>query len=222
MRVGGASGNVSADRSPLYASVPSPGRSTRDRLVDAAWEVFLKQPYDTVRIAEISAHADVSTGSFYSYFESKEALFRVVAGRALDELYSYERRDPDNEERNPVRDIAYGIRQYYLVCYKIRVVAQSIEQVRVIDDQVRVIRRGTLMRGAKRIERLIARLQTEGICDPSVDPWLTALALQTMTIQLGYDQLVHRDQPQDINALVAAVTPIWARAIGLERRLQAR
>jgi AcrR family transcriptional regulator len=198
------------------------GRSTHDRLVDAAWDVFVKQPYDNVRIAEVAARANVSTGSFYSYFESKEALFREVSLRALDEMYSYDRRDPDNTQRNPVRDIAYGVRQYYLVIYRLRIVAQSIEQVHVLDDEVRVTRRGTLMRGAKRVERLISRLQAEGICDPSVDPWLTALALQTMTIQLGYDQLVHRDQPQDIDSLVAAVTPIWARSIGLERWLPVR
>lgn len=198
------------------------GRSTHDRLVDAAWDVFVKQPYDNVRIAEVAARANVSTGSFYSYFESKEALFREVALRALDEMYSYDRRDPDNTQRNPVRDIAYGIRQYYLVCYRLRTIAQSIEQVHVLDDEVRVTRRGTLMRGAKRIEQLIARFQAEGICDPSVDAWLTALALQTMTIQLGYDQLVYRDQPQDIDSLVATVTPIWARSIGLERWLPVR
>ena len=198
------------------------GRSTHDRLVDAAWDVFVKQPYDNVRIAEVAARAEVSTGSFYSYFESKEALFREVSLRALDEMYSYDRRDPDNTQHNPVRDIAYGIRQYYLVCYRLRIIAQSIEQVHVLDDEVRVTRRGTLMRGAKRIERLIARFQAEGITDPTVDPWLTALELQTMTIQLGYDQLVHRDQAQDIDALVAAVTPIWARSIGLERWLPMR
>jgi hypothetical protein len=32
---------------------------------------------------------------------------------------------------------------------------------------------------------------------------------------------VHRDQPQHIDPLVDAVTPIWARAVGLERWLRA-
>ena len=48
---------------------------------------------------------------------------------------------------------------------------------------------------------------------------LTALALQSMTVQLAYDQLVYREQPQDVDALVDAVVPIWAKAVGLYRWL---
>ncbi len=192
---------------------------TRTRLLDAGWELFNKQPYPAVHIAEISARAGVTPGSFYSYFDSKEALFRLVAERALEELYSYGRTDPTNADANPVRDIAYGIRQYFLVVSRLRVIAESIEQVYVVDDEVGVTRRGTVMRGAKRIERWIVRLQQAGVCPPDVDAWLTALALQTMTINLAYDQLVRRDRPQDIETLVGAVTPIWARSVGLERWL---
>jgi hypothetical protein len=40
-----------------------------------------------------------------------------------------------------------------------------------------------------------------------------------MTVQLAYDQLVYREQPQDVDALVDAVVPIWAKAVGLYRWL---
>lgn len=195
------------------------GPSTRDRLVEVAWEVFSEKPYRDVRIAEIAARAGVSTGSFYTYFDSKEALFRVVATNALEQLFSYDRIDPDNHEQNPVRDLAYGMREFFRSCLRNRTIALSIEQVRVIDNDVRLSRRGTLMQGAKRIERWVRNFQEQGVCDPAVDPWLTALALQSMAVNLAYDQLVFRDRPQDIDELVAAVTPIWARAVGLERWL---
>jgi AcrR family transcriptional regulator len=214
-----AAGQVAATAAERPSTPRAP--STRDRLVEAACEVFGEKPFGAARIAEISARAGVSTGSFYSYFDSKEALFGVVAARALDDLHSFPWRDPGNPDGNPVRDVAYGIRHYFLTCLRHRVVAQSIEHVRLVDDEVRMIRRGTLMRGAKRIERWVAALQDEGICDPGVDPWFTALALQSMTVSVAYDQLVHRDQPQDIDPLVDAVTPIWARAVGLERWLRA-
>jgi len=200
-------------------TLPGRGPSTRDRLVEEAWEVFSEKPYRHVRIAEIAARAGVSTGSFYSYFDSKEALFRVVATQALDQLFSYANVDPDNHDRNPVRDLAYGMRQFFLTCLRNRTIALSIEQVRLIDNDVRLNRRGTLMQGAKRIERWIRNYQERGVCDPDIDPWFTALALQSMTVNLAYDQLVFRDRPQDIDALVAAATPIWARAVGLEQWL---
>jgi AcrR family transcriptional regulator len=203
-----------ADRAPAPR-----GRSNREALEDAAWEVFSEQPYADVRIAEVAARAGVSMGTFYSYFDSKESVFRIAAGRALDELYSYPRQDPDNPHRNPIRDLSYSIRNYFRVCLGNRVIARSIEQVWSQDDGVRRNRRGTLMRGAKRLERWITDLQDKGICDPSVNPWLTALALQSMTVQLAYDQLVYREQPQDVDALVEAVVPIWAKAVGLYRWL---
>jgi AcrR family transcriptional regulator len=194
-------------------------RSNREALEEAAWEVFSEQPYAEVRIATIAARAGVSMGTFYSYFDSKESLFRVAAGRALEELYSYPRQDPDNPQRNPIRDLSYSILNYFRVCLGNRIIARSIEQVWSQDDGVRRNRRGTLMRGAKRLERWIIDLQDKGICDPSVNPWLTALALQSMTVQLAYDQLVYREQPQDVDALVEAVVPIWAKAVGLYRWL---
>jgi hypothetical protein len=54
------------------------------------------------------------------------------------------------------------------------------------------------------------------VCSPHIDPWYTALALQAMNVSVAYDQLVHRDEADDIDAFVAAVTPIWARAVGLD------
>jgi len=212
-------GGMSEPERSAERTLTGRGPSTRDRLVEEAWEVFSEKPYRHVRIAEIAARVGVSTGSFYSYFDSKEALFRVVASAALDQLFSYDRVDPDNYEQNPVRDLAYGMRQFFLACVRNRTIAVSIEQVRLIDNDVRLNRRGTLMRGAKRIERWIRVFQEQGVCNPDIDPWFTALALQSMTVNLAYDQLVFRDRPQDIDPLVAAVTPIWARAVGLEQWL---
>jgi AcrR family transcriptional regulator len=212
-------GGMSEPHGSAERTLTGRGQSTREHLVEVAWEVFSDKPYRHVRIAEIAARAGVSTGSFYSYFDSKEALFRVVAAEALDRMFSHDRVDPDNPEQNPVRDLAYAMRQFFLSCLRNRVIALSIEQVRLIDNDVRLNRRGTLMQGAKRIDRWVRNLQEQGVCDPGIDPWFTALALQSMAVNLAYDQLVFRDRPQDIDALVAAATPIWARAVGLERWL---
>jgi AcrR family transcriptional regulator len=210
-------------REPRGPAAPAPterGRSNREAIEKAAWELFSERPYRDVRVAEIAARAGVSMGSFYSYFDSKQALFRVAAARAAEQMSSFPRFDPDNPTRNPVKDMAYGLRQYFLSCERNRTIASSIDQAGPADDEVRRSRRGNLMRSAKLMERWITDLQSRGICDADVDPWLTALALQSMAVTLAYDQLINREQPQDIDALVRAVVPIWAKAVGLERWLE--
>ena len=50
----------------------------RQRLVDAARELFGSRAYNAVGVAEIADHAGVLKGSFYHFFRSKEALALAV------------------------------------------------------------------------------------------------------------------------------------------------
>jgi AcrR family transcriptional regulator len=52
--------------------------STRDRLVDSARFLFWERGFAGTSMAELLAHADVNSGSFYHFFDSKEALMRAV------------------------------------------------------------------------------------------------------------------------------------------------
>jgi AcrR family transcriptional regulator len=64
---------------------------TRARLIDAASATFARRGIDATRINEITDEADVGFGSFYNYFESKDAIVAAVvedaaeaAGRAIE------------------------------------------------------------------------------------------------------------------------------------------
>ena len=59
---------------------------TAERLVAAAVEHFSKKWYGTVSVAEICRTASLSNGVFYRYFDGKEALFKVILGRVLDQV----------------------------------------------------------------------------------------------------------------------------------------
>lgn len=48
---------------------------SRDRLLRAAIEVFGARGYHAARVSDIVGHAGVAQGTFYLYFESKEAIF---------------------------------------------------------------------------------------------------------------------------------------------------
>src|SRR3954453_11880480 len=53
---------------------------TRARLIEAATALFAKQGTERTRINEITELADVGFGSFYNYFESKDAIVDAVLG----------------------------------------------------------------------------------------------------------------------------------------------
>ena len=52
--------------------------ATRQRLVDSARYLFWERGYAGTSMADLLAHSGVNSGSFYHFFESKEALLRDV------------------------------------------------------------------------------------------------------------------------------------------------
>ncbi len=59
---------------------------TKSRIVSAAWKLFYDQGFDTTTIDDIIWESGTSKGSFYHYFESKEALLGSLA-YLFDEKY---------------------------------------------------------------------------------------------------------------------------------------
>ena len=60
----------------------SAGRRTRSRLLEAGREVFAARGYHDARVDDVVELAETSHGTFYRYFENKQALFRLLAARS--------------------------------------------------------------------------------------------------------------------------------------------
>ena len=61
-------------------------RNTRGRIITAAWDLFYEQGYDDTTIEEIIEKSETSKGSFYHYFEGKDALLGSLS-YIFDEEY---------------------------------------------------------------------------------------------------------------------------------------
>ena len=57
----------------------------RDRLLAAADTLFRDRGFSAIGVAEICSVADVNKGSFYHFFESKQALLLEVIEASWDE-----------------------------------------------------------------------------------------------------------------------------------------
>jgi AcrR family transcriptional regulator len=215
---GGPSDGLRAGQAAGGRLLTARGRRTRAALVDAARQVFAETPFADTRIADITARAGVANGTFYTYFDSKEEIFREIAAEVLDAMLKAPRRDPDATQRDPMHDVEYASKAYFQVVVDNAVVARSIEQLVPVDNAVAGERHSTIVGAIKRADRWIRRMQAQGICD-DIDPWTTAIALQTMTIRVAYDHLLpSAGEPEvDVDAMARAVSRIWARTVGLEK-----
>ena len=63
------------------------GRNTRGRIINAAWALFYEQGYEDTTIEEIIERSGTSKGSFYHYFEGKDALLGSLSF-LFDEKYA--------------------------------------------------------------------------------------------------------------------------------------
>ncbi len=52
--------------------------SSRDKLLQSAATLFLEKGYDAISVNDICKHAEVSKGSFYHYFDTKQVLFLTL------------------------------------------------------------------------------------------------------------------------------------------------
>lgn len=62
---------------------------TRERLLNAAERAFAVAGYRQVRMEDLAEAADVSIGSIYDHFGSKDGLYLALAERALDQFGGY-------------------------------------------------------------------------------------------------------------------------------------
>lgn len=71
-------------------------RNTRGKIVEAAWHLFYEQGYEDTTVEEIIDSSSTSKGSFYHYFDGKDALLSTLSD-LFDQKYLdlQEAMDPD-------------------------------------------------------------------------------------------------------------------------------
>jgi AcrR family transcriptional regulator len=193
------------------------GRRTRARLLAAGKAVFERDGFLQARISDIAAEAEVSHGSFYHYFESKESLFREIAEDVEVRLLSMDDAPPGAEEEpGPIDRIRAANRSYLSAYQKEARIMRVIEEVSRYDEAVRTVRVKRDDHLAARMESAIARLQAEGNADPRIDTRYAALALGGMVARFAETMFV-AGQSFDVTEAVEQLSLLWANALGIQR-----
>lgn len=86
-------------------------RNTRGKIVNAAWKLFYEQGYEDTTVEDIIFESETSKGTFYHYFEGKDALLGTLS-TLFDEKYEALTETMDGQT-NAIETLAYLNRELF-------------------------------------------------------------------------------------------------------------
>jgi AcrR family transcriptional regulator len=195
------------------ATLTQRGVRTRERLIQATREIFEEMGFLDARVGHITQRAKVAYGTFYTYFDSKEAVFREIADRLFTDMT-----EPDRASlrgASPAERVRRANRAYYEAYLRNASMMAIIEQVATFNEEFREMRRRHRAAWVGRSAHAIRRWQREGLVAAGLDADMAARALAAMVDHSLYLRLVQGDG-DDTERFLDTLDALTIRALGLE------
>jgi AcrR family transcriptional regulator len=197
----------------------SRGQRTRDQLVAAARTIFERDGFASARITDIADLAGVAHGTFYTYFDSKDEIFRELIVIVRDEMLRGDAAASDAPQAErveaPWASIARANRRYlatYRANHRLMVIW---EQAATLNDEFQGTLGESRQQFTERAERKIRELQEQGVADATLDARYAAVALGAMVSKFAYIWFTGREV-FDFEKAVQQLTRIWCAALGID------
>jgi AcrR family transcriptional regulator len=164
------------------------GRQTQAAIDAAARAVIARKGILASTISDIAAEAGKSTASFYNYYDSKEAMVREWAVRFRDEARERSRAAAEPGLSNWER--SYQAAAAHWNTYRNRLAEIiSVSQLAMINGDFAEYWADICSLPIELMTKTVKHAQQHGLCAPTDDPHLTAVALVSMLNQFCYTQL---------------------------------
>ncbi|MGB3302017.1 TetR/AcrR family transcriptional regulator [Gordonia sp. (in: high G+C Gram-positive bacteria)] len=191
----------------------SRGRATREKLIDAAKTVFAERGFVDARVSHIAKAAHVAYGTFYTHFESKEAIFYQVADELFREMFA-PHEPVAHADESPAERLTHANRVFWDRYRDRSALMAIVEQVATIDPEFAKLRHQHRAETNARTANSIRHWQQQGLVPADLNPHTAAQALGAMvdrTLYLRY-VLGENDEP---DTAFETVNALAVRALGL-------
>jgi AcrR family transcriptional regulator len=189
------------------------GQERRQEILGAARRVFERLGYLETRVADIVKEAKVAQGTFYTYFDSKEAVFTELAQQTTDGML--ETLKSERAIGTPRERVRFGLHRFVSAFRPNATFQRLLEQVGTSSPEMASLRLALREAFVQRSARGIQHMQDEGHADAAIDPVMTAEVLGAMVDQTCYMWLsLGKDYDED--EVLDTLTMVWSRAIGLK------
>jgi AcrR family transcriptional regulator len=197
------------------------GLRTRNQLVAAARTIFERDGFAAARITDIADEAAVSHGTFYTYFDSKEQIFREVLESVREIMLTGAERTADasvdgvTQGRLGPRESIAKANRTYLEAYRDNCQLMIIwEQAATLNAEFRALLSDSRHSFTGRSERFIRRLQETGAAQADIDAHYAAHALTAMMSRFAYVWFLGGEE-FEFDTAVDQLTRLWCNALGL-------
>jgi AcrR family transcriptional regulator len=174
-------------------------QETRRHILDVAVDLFQDQGFDRTSVDEIAARADVSRGTCFNYFPTKESILREIAARELEQLQQLAQ---DDRTDSPVARIHQVMH---------RLVADTLPYLRITryiilgamlypsDENAFNIRLGSIL------SALVQKAQIRGQIRADLSPAEVAHAITGIYLAVFFERITHSDAISDANSSVERI-----------------
>lgn len=171
-------------------------QETRQRILDAAVELFQNQGFNQTSVDEIASRADISRATCFNYFPNKESILREIA---IQELEHLQQLAFDNRPEPPVARIRLVMR---------RLVADTLPYLRIAryiilgamlypaDENAFNIRLGNIL------GTLVQEAQHRGEIRSDLSPTEVAHAITGIYLAFVFERIAQHDAIADASSSV--------------------
>ena len=157
-------------------------QSARDAIVDAAWELVRDEGLAGLSLRDLAKQAGITTPTIYAYFDSKNAIYDAMFGRAAAEFA--DRMTQPYDSADPRAVLADGVHRFVEFCTGDVARYQLLFQRTIPGFEPTA---ESFAPAVRALDALRERLALNGVTDPrQVDMW-TALTTGLVHQQISND-----------------------------------
>jgi AcrR family transcriptional regulator len=183
-------------------------------LLQAARKIFARDGFVHARIADIADAAGVSHGSFYTYFDSKQAALVEIFAEVAEDVQQAVAHSADDVPGDVTGNLERSTRRYVEAYRRNAAMYVLMEQLIGVDPVVRKIRVRGRRNHVKRVVERIQLQQQRGQADPDLDANVAGAALASMISNYCYWAFVLGEKT-DVDTTVSTLSQMWIRAVSL-------
>ncbi|PEJ56316.1 TetR family transcriptional regulator [Bacillus sp. AFS002410] len=186
---------------------------TRQKLLEAANEVFLEEGFQKATITQMIKRADIGYGTAYVHFKGKEDLLIVLMESVMERFYTIAETSFFPETKESAESIIYKQATLFLKMAEdernmMQIFEQAIGISDVISDKWKTIREKFI----NRISLDISYAQEIGLARKELNPELVARAW-FFTNEMYLWEIVRNEQHYSIDEIAKTITSLYTTGL---------